>query len=142
MIERRVSVDSGKYTFVIRDGDYIVRVLRYGDKWLSIEAGSNAVYALVDEIIEARQPSVPTMTECATGFGNDPCHEFAPVEAWCRYCLVERVKNQDAAHEKEAEIWRRGAEGDANHIDFLMAEIRALGGESEWNQDPNRIKGE
>lgn len=46
----QVQVDGGKYTFVKFRDDWRVRVLRYGEEWLTIESGSNAVSALMAEV--------------------------------------------------------------------------------------------
>lgn len=47
MQERRIDVEDGKYTFVLKSNDYRVHVLRGGEPWHIIEQGCNAVWALV-----------------------------------------------------------------------------------------------
>lgn len=44
-----VEVDE-KYTFILPKGDYRIQVLRYGEDWLWIDEGSNAVHALMAEV--------------------------------------------------------------------------------------------
>lgn len=51
----RVSVENGKYTFILPEDDYRIKVLRYGEEWLTIEAGCNAVHSLMSELNDARQ---------------------------------------------------------------------------------------
>ncbi len=53
--ETRVTVAEGKYTFIIKTGDYRVNILRYNEPWLTIERGSNAIAALVYELFELKR---------------------------------------------------------------------------------------
>lgn len=53
--ERRLSVEGGKYTFFIPEGDYKIHVLRYDQPWLILEQGSNAIWSLIAELIDARE---------------------------------------------------------------------------------------
>ena len=50
---REISVGHGKYTFRVPEGDWRVHVLRHGEPWLVIEAGHNAVSALMAEFDQA-----------------------------------------------------------------------------------------
>ena len=52
-----VTVEEGKYTFRTQATDYRIHVLRYNEPWLIIEKGSNAIAALMNELIEARGKS-------------------------------------------------------------------------------------
>jgi hypothetical protein len=60
----KITVGDGKYTFVRDDGNYEVRVLRYGEDWLTVERGSNAVMALMyrvqdlEEKLEAAESEI------------------------------------------------------------------------------------
>lgn len=49
MAEIQTVVYDGKYTFVQSDNDYRVKCLRYGEQWMVIEKGSNAINALLYE---------------------------------------------------------------------------------------------
>lgn len=51
--ERRLTIDNGKYTFILPEGDYRVHVLRHGEEWLVIEQGSKAIWSLVYDAIDA-----------------------------------------------------------------------------------------
>lgn len=51
----KIPVYNGKYTFVKPDDDYRVHVLRYGEEWLTIESGSNAIVALLGEYEELKE---------------------------------------------------------------------------------------
>lgn len=62
--ERRISVADGKYEFIIPSDDWRVHVLRYGEPWIKIESGHNAVAALMSELIER--------TERDGGSGKQP----------------------------------------------------------------------
>ena len=53
--ERRLEVDNGKYTFFVPPNDYKIHVLRYGEPWLEISQGSNAIWSLIAELIDARE---------------------------------------------------------------------------------------
>jgi len=53
--EHRVSVDNGKYTFVVPADDYRVSILRYGDPWHGPQGeASNALHAIMYELDAAR----------------------------------------------------------------------------------------
>ncbi len=49
---RSVTVADGKYIFISPKDDWRVFVLRYGEPWLTIEAGHNAIAALMDAVPE------------------------------------------------------------------------------------------
>lgn len=51
----KIEVLGGKYTFILPEGDWRVHVLRYGEKWLVIESGHKAVFALMGEVEELRE---------------------------------------------------------------------------------------
>lgn len=51
----RVSVDNGKYTFILNDDDYRIKVLRYDQEWITIETGSKAIHCLMSELEQARE---------------------------------------------------------------------------------------
>lgn len=51
----KVEVNDKKYTFIVPEGDWRVHVLRYGEEWLVIEQGHNAVLALMMEVEELRE---------------------------------------------------------------------------------------
>lgn len=46
-----IQVDQAKYTFQIPEGEWRVQVLRYGEPWLFIEQGHNAIHSLMNEVI-------------------------------------------------------------------------------------------
>lgn len=53
--EHRVSVDNGKYTFVVPADDYRVGILRYGEPWHGPQGeASNALHAIMCELDAAR----------------------------------------------------------------------------------------
>jgi|KBSSwiStaDraftv2_1062776.scaffolds.fasta_scaffold00132_50 hypothetical protein len=53
--EHRVSVDSGKYTFVVPADDYRVSILRYGEPWHGPQGeASKALHAIMCELDAAR----------------------------------------------------------------------------------------
>ncbi len=54
MSREPISVDDGKYTFSVPEGDWRVHVLRHNEAWLIIEKGHNAIASLMDELQEAR----------------------------------------------------------------------------------------
>ena len=54
-MEIRTIVDDGKYTFVRETGDYRIKILRHGEPWVEIEAGYNAVLALMLECEDLRR---------------------------------------------------------------------------------------
>lgn len=43
----KIEVADGKYTFVKNVDDWRVQVLRYGEDWITIENGHNAIVALM-----------------------------------------------------------------------------------------------
>ena len=49
----RIDVDDGKYTFVL-GADSTLRIERYGELWVTLSQGPNAVLALMYEIAELR----------------------------------------------------------------------------------------
>ena len=52
----KISVENGKYTFYIPDGDWRVYIDRYDLKeWVIVELGSEAVHALCAELEETRR---------------------------------------------------------------------------------------
>lgn len=51
----RIEVDGGKYAFIDPKDDWRIFVLRYGQPWLHIEAGSNAIRELMAEVAEGRK---------------------------------------------------------------------------------------
>lgn len=51
--DRRLTIDHGKYTFILPEGDYRVHMLRHGEPWLVIEQGSKAIWSLVYDAIDA-----------------------------------------------------------------------------------------
>lgn len=51
----RVSIQNGKYTFYTPYKDFRMHIDRYGEPWVVIEAGANAVYWLVAEVEELRE---------------------------------------------------------------------------------------
>jgi len=53
--ERRVSVDGGKFTFVIPSGDYRVSILRYGESWHPPQTEAwTALHSIMAELDAAR----------------------------------------------------------------------------------------
>ena len=52
--EHRVSVDGGKYTFVIPADDYRVGILRHGKPWHEQSEASHALHAIMCELDAAR----------------------------------------------------------------------------------------
>ncbi len=53
--EHRVSVEGGKYTFVVPADDYRVNILRYGKSWHGPQGeASNALHAIMMELDAAR----------------------------------------------------------------------------------------
>jgi len=50
-----VSCSGGKYTFILEEGDWRVRVDRHGEPWLKIEQGHKAVSNLVLEMLEVKE---------------------------------------------------------------------------------------
>jgi hypothetical protein len=52
--EFKVSVSSGKYTFVQPKDDYKIHILRYGESWVQDLDGSNALFSLMAELDAAR----------------------------------------------------------------------------------------
>lgn len=53
-MSRQITTLDGKYTLRIPDGDWKIHVYRYGEPWLTIEAGHNAIADLMSEIEEWR----------------------------------------------------------------------------------------
>jgi hypothetical protein len=53
--ERRVTVDGGKYTFFVPEGDWKIHVLRHGEPWVVLETASKAIWSLIAELIDARE---------------------------------------------------------------------------------------
>ncbi len=53
-ISYKLPVDSGKYTFIVYEGDWRIHVLRYSEPWMIIEKGHNAIFSLLYEAIEAK----------------------------------------------------------------------------------------
>ncbi len=49
-----VPVADGKYTFIVAEQDYRIHILRHGEPWLVLSAGSGAVLALMLELDQAR----------------------------------------------------------------------------------------
>ena len=70
MSEHRVSVDNGKYTFVLRPTDSKVDVLRDGKPWVTILRPWNALHSALCELDAAR-----VVLEAAFALGDD-----APLE--------------------------------------------------------------
>jgi len=48
----KIKVQDGKYTFLTSENDYRVFILRHGEDWHVIEAGCNAVAALMRRVEE------------------------------------------------------------------------------------------
>lgn len=53
MSEHIVSVDNGKYTFVLRDG-WKLEVKRHGDPWIHDLDGAKAIHSMMAELDAAR----------------------------------------------------------------------------------------
>lgn len=55
MSKTKVSVDEGKYTFIIHKNSRI-EILRYGDEWIKdwVGHGANALIAMICELEECR----------------------------------------------------------------------------------------
>ncbi|HET9893169.1 MAG TPA: hypothetical protein VFQ42_22015 [Mycobacterium sp.] len=66
--EHRVSVDSGKYTFVISADDYRVNILRHGQPWIFNADGANALHSIMCEL-DAARVVVKAARECIAAFG-------------------------------------------------------------------------
>lgn len=54
-ITYKLPVDSGKYTFIMYEGDWRIHVLRYNAPWLIIEKGHNAIFSLLCEAIDTKE---------------------------------------------------------------------------------------
>lgn len=54
-ITYKLPVDSGKYTFLMYEGDWRIHVLRYNAPWLIIDKGHNAIFSLLYEAIEVKE---------------------------------------------------------------------------------------
>lgn len=80
----RVTIEGGKYTFYVPDGDFRVHVDRHGVRaWVVIEEGSKAVHALASEVTRLRAALVEALVFVA---------EFAPsFEAEDRERAMEMV---------------------------------------------------
>jgi hypothetical protein len=93
--ERRIAVADGKYTFLVPPNDYKIHVLRYGEPWLVIEDGSNAIWWLIAELIGAKALAEAVrewVGECTaedakkwTEFGPGANRHAALVEAFFRF---------------------------------------------------------
>lgn len=64
-MSHKLVICDGKYTFILPDNDYRIKVLRYDEEWLWIEAGSKAVGSLVIKHIEAQQALAEQAREVA-----------------------------------------------------------------------------
>jgi hypothetical protein len=53
--ERRITVDGGKYTFFVPEGDWKIHVLRHGEPWVILETASKAIWSLIAELCDARE---------------------------------------------------------------------------------------
>lgn len=47
--------NDGKYKFIIKEDDWRIHVLRYGEPWMIIEEGHNAIALLMQEVEELRE---------------------------------------------------------------------------------------
>lgn len=52
--ELRVKVYDGKYEFVSPSDDWRIHILRYGEPWIILEEGHNAIWQLMFELDELR----------------------------------------------------------------------------------------
>lgn len=50
-----VAVNDDKYTFFLKESDWRIHVLRYGEPWLVFDRGTNAIFSLMAELEEARE---------------------------------------------------------------------------------------
>ena len=48
----KISVSDGKYTFIMKEGDWKIHVNRYNEPWLVIEQGHKAISSLILRVIE------------------------------------------------------------------------------------------
>lgn len=49
-----LEIENGKYTFYIPENDYRVHILRCGEPWVIVEAGSKAIAYLLYELEELK----------------------------------------------------------------------------------------
>jgi hypothetical protein len=106
--ERRIDVDDGKYTFILKAGEYRVHVLRHNEPWLVIEQGTNAVWSLVAELIDAK--AIIEVVRAWVGIGTAGAHHAALAEEFRKY-QAERGEAEAARTEApaDASTWRTGA---------------------------------
>jgi hypothetical protein len=77
--EHRVSVDGGKYTFVIAEGDYRVAILRHGEPWHPPQAEAcNALGAIMCEL-DAARVVVEAARKLADHMEKMPLAELGPL---------------------------------------------------------------
>lgn len=48
-------VDSGKYTFLMFEGDYRIHIYRQGTPWHIVDKGQNAIFSLLAEAIDMKE---------------------------------------------------------------------------------------
>lgn len=95
--DHRVSVDSGKYTFVIPADDWSISILRYGEPWHGPQGeASNALHAMMYEL-DAARVVVQAARECIGDLGalcpgsirnamnlhDSLVSDRTPPSAWC-----------------------------------------------------------
>lgn len=98
-----VRVDNGKYTFIQPEGDYRPHILRYGEPWVVVEQGGNAVLALMYALDEARSEIARLKAELATEQDrrSDEIRE--------RHAAEERAHSAESANEiLKSEFSRNG----------------------------------
>jgi hypothetical protein len=88
--ERRIDVDDGKYTFILKPGEYRVHVLRHGEPWLVVEQGSKAIWSLVAELIDAT--ALVEVVRAWVGVGTSAAHHAALAAP----ALVEALRKYQA----------------------------------------------
>lgn len=117
--EIRVSVDSGKYTFVIPADDYRVSILRYGEPWHGPQSeASNALFSMMAELDAARvvlqaarqAVNVPTLRrkeflQEALALHDRLVDDREPPSAWCGGAQVEPAASAD---ESPLTYWKNG----------------------------------
>lgn len=108
--EHRVSVDNGKYTFIVPADDYRVSILRYGDPWHGPQSeASNALHAAMAELDAARvivqavrdaekwpcDPRMHARLMDALALHDRLCDDREPPSAWCGAECAERAAAEE-----------------------------------------------
>lgn len=54
----KITTSDNKYTFIVKEGDWEIEVLRNNEPWKTITNGHNAIFRLMSDLEEARKQAI------------------------------------------------------------------------------------